>query len=299
MADAVFAEQLFETNSYELGWGSRFFSSILEKGSMWVFGRDEMSNKVLWHVNVPDFKVLREKTIEDPRVNSPIIMISFGKQILFAEKGGCEIYGINTETQLFETIFKDVSFQIDAMCCNDDHLYIFQKKFPDVIQILDPKFQSVGKIPTGFKESISKCEVDLCTTTMRMSTSTQDHSSSEIKTKHQHVCIISMSKPTDPSPWYPGPRAASQEPTDGMAIWHPYVRPLNEGDSIWQSDSRIYPSVKAVTEAGVIWQLDSRSCPELDARFNPCSVSSSATGDIFIADNGADRVSNCLILVTS
>ena len=44
-------------------------------------------------------------------------------------------------------------------------------------------------------------------------------------------------------------------------------------------------------KAGVIWALDSRSFRELDNRFNPCSVSTSATGDVFIADNGADRVS--------
>ena len=259
---------------------------------MWISGLNEKHNKVLWHVNLPDFKVLLEKKIRYAKARSQIIMVSFGKQILFAEKGGSKIYRINTKTQLFETIFKDVNFQIDAMCCNDDYMYIFQKKSPDVIQILDPKFQSVGKIPTGFKESISKCEVDLCTTTMRMNTSTKGNSSSEIKTKHQHVCIISMSKPAAPSPRHPVPRAASREPTNRTAIRHPYVRALNEEDLIWESDSRIYPSVKALTKAGVIWQLDSRSCPELDNRFNPSSVSTSATGDVFIADNGTDRVGN-------
>ena len=270
MADAVFAEQLCETNPQEFGWGSRFFSSILEKRSMWIFGRDGMRNKVLWHVNVPDFKVLREKTIEDPRVNSPIIMVSFGKQILFAEKGGSEIYGINTETQLFETIFKDISFQIDAMCCNDDHLYIFQKKSPDVIQILDSKFQSVGNIPTGFRENwtyYSEYEVDFCTDTTTMNTSTEGHSSSEFKTNHQHMCIISMSNPTPRQSDFRG----AQYSTDIDAIQH--------------------PSVRAVSEAGVIWELDSRSFHELDNRFNPCNVSISVTCDIFIADSGTNLVS--------
>ena len=285
MADVVFAELYCETNS-----GFRFFSSLLEKGSMWISGLNEKHNKVLWHVNLPDFKVLLEKTIEGSKASSQIIMVSFGKQILFAEKGGCQIYCISTETQLIESIFKDVNFEIDAMCCNDDYMYIFQKKSPDVIQILDSKFQSVGKIPTGFKENISKCEVDLCTTTMRMNTSTQGHSLSEFKTKYQHVCIISMSKPTDPSPRYPVFLSSSSDPSDRTAPWHPSVRTLNEGDVILQSDSRISPSIKAVTESGVIWQLDSRSCPELDHKFNPCSVCY-ATGDIFIADNGADRVS--------
>ena len=267
---------------------------------MWISGLDEMRDQVLWHVSVPSFKVLEEKAIGDrmkkigdPEASLQIIMVSFGKQILFTKKGGCEIYGINTETPLIETVFKDVNFEIDAMCCNDDYMYIFQKKSPDVIHILDSKFQSVGKIPTGLKESISKCEVDLCTTTMTASASTQGHSSSEFKTKHQHLCIISMSKPAVQFPRYPVLWASNRDPSDRMAIRHPPVRALIEEDVIWQqSDSQIYPSVKAVTEVGVIWQLDSRSCPELDNRFNPCSVSTSATGDVFIADNGTDRVSN-------
>ena len=102
---------------------------------MWISGYDGRSNQVLWHVNVPDFKVLLEKRIEGSKVSSKIIMVSFAKRILFAEKGGREIYGINVQTQSIETMFSDMKFQIDAMCCNDDHMYIFQKKSPDVIQI--------------------------------------------------------------------------------------------------------------------------------------------------------------------
>ena len=174
MEDVIFAKLFSKISSYMFR-GTRLFSSLLEEDSMWISGLDEMSNKVLWQVNVPDSNVLLKKTIEDSKASSQIIIVSFRKQILFAEKGGSEIYGINTETQVFETIFKDVSFQIDAMCCNDDHLYIFQKKSPDVIQILDSKFQSVGYIPTGFKEKWTfflDCELDLCSNTMTMNAST-------------------------------------------------------------------------------------------------------------------------------
>ena len=76
------------------------------------------------------------------------------------------------------------------------------------------------------------------------------------------MCIISMSNPTSIA-----------------AMQHPFVR--------------------AVNEAGVIWQVDSEKCPELDDRFNPCSVSTSATGDVFIADNGANRVSKMGGMITS
>ena len=262
MAGSAVAELFFTTNSNKFQ-GAHFVSSLLEKDSMWISGFDKMSNKVLWQINVPAFNLLLEKTIEDSKASSQIIMVSFRKQILFAEKGGSEIYGINTETRLTETVFKDVSFQIDAICCNEDHLYIFQKKRPDVIQILDSNFQSVGDIPTGFKENIPKCKVDLCTTTMTMSTSTQERSSSEFKKKYQHTCIISISKPvsSDRTPWY-----------------------------------KFVPSVRTVNKEGVIWQVDSKKCPELDESFNPCSVTTSATGYVFIADNGANKVSQFLTL---
>ena len=276
MEDLVFA-QLFSKSSSYMFRGTRIFSLLLEEGAMWISGCDGMSKQVLWKVNVPNFKVLLKKTIENSKASWQIIMVSFGKQILFSVKGGSEIHGINTETQLFETVFKDVRFQIDAMCCNDDHLYIFQKKSPDIIQILDSKFQSVGNIPTGFRENwtyYSEYEVDFCTSTTPMNTSTEGHSSSEFKTKHQHMCIISMSNPT--------PRHSvlwgAQYSADIKAIQH--------------------PSVRAVNETGVMWALDSRSFRELDNRFNPCSVSTSATGDVFIADNGADRVSRFVDIVT-
>ena len=257
----IFAELFAEINSNKFE-GAHFLSLLLEKDSMWISGRDRMRNNVLWHVQVPNFRVLLKKTINDLDAFSPTIMVYFANRILFAKKGDSKIYGFNIETQAFETMFHDENFEIDAMCCNDDHLYIFQKKRPDVIQILDSKFQSVGFIPTGFKGKISKCEVDLCSHTMAMNISTQEPSSSGFKAKHQHMCIISMSNPISIT-----------------AIWHPFVR--------------------AVNEAGVIWQVDSEKCPELDDRFNPCSVSTSATGDVFIADNGANRVSKMVGMSTS
>ena len=113
------------------------------------------------------------------------------------------------------------------MCCSDEHLYIFQKKHPDIIQILDSKFQSVGNILTGFRENwayYSQYEVDFCTTTTTMNTSTENNSSSEFKTKHQHMCIISMSKLLQGTSDFRG----AQYSTHIEAIQHPSVRAVNE-----------------------------------------------------------------------
>ena len=263
VADVIYAKLISDSTDSSKFLGANFFSSSLEKGFMWISGSDRMRNNVLWNVQVPDFKVLLEKTEKDMETGLQIMVVSSGKRILFAEKSGSKIYRLNTQTHAFETMFHDVNFQIDAMCCNDDHVYIFQKKTPEVIQILDSRFQSAGSIPTGFQEGISGCEVDLCTTTMTMSTSTQEHLSSNFKTKHQHMCIISISKNT--------------------AISFPL-------HSVFRVATH-HPSVRLVNEAGVVWQVDSKKCPDLGNRFNPCSVSTSTAGYIFIADNGSNKVS--------
>ena len=52
-------------------------------------------------------------------------------------------------------------------------------------------------------------------------------------------------------------------------------------------------SVRAIDQTGVLWQLDCRTCPDqIDLSFNPCSVTASCAGDIFIADREGERVSN-------
>ena len=46
-------------------------------------------------------------------------------------------------------------------------------------------------------------------------------------------------------------------------------------------------SVRIVSQDGLIWNLDYRHCPE---HFSPCSVTSSADGQIYIADRGTNKV---------
>ena len=256
--EGIFAD-LLSTISSDKFPGTHFISALLEKDTMWISGSDEWRYDYLWHVKVPNFQVLLEKTKYLPKPYSDNIMLFFAKWILLAKKGGRELYGLNIQSKIFETILSDVDFQFDAMCCNDDYVYIFQKKHPDFIKILDLNFQSVGHIPTGFEGNISDCEVNIYTITA----STQKRSSSDYKMKHQHVCIISIS-----NPYF----ARSSDPSE-VRYRSPY-----------------YPSVTAVDEEGLIWQVDSKRCPELGSRFNPCSVSTSEAGDVFIADNVTDRV---------
>ena len=85
VACETFAELFAKTNSKEFE-EAHFLSSLLEKGSMWISGRDRMRNNVLWHVQVPDFKVLLKKTIEHLHTYLPTIMVSCGSRILFANK---------------------------------------------------------------------------------------------------------------------------------------------------------------------------------------------------------------------
>ena len=47
-------------------------------------------------------------------------------------------------------------------------------------------------------------------------------------------------------------------------------------------------SVRVVSEGGIIWLLHYHQCP---GHFSPCSITSSADGQIYIADRGTDKVS--------
>ena len=51
-------------------------------------------------------------------------------------------------------------------------------------------------------------------------------------------------------------------------------------------------SVRGISQmgGGILWQMDYRTCPDLDLNFNPCSVSVSNSGDMFIADKEAEKV---------
>ena len=58
-----------------------------------------------------------------------------------------------------------------------------------------------------------------------------------------------------------------------------------------------YGSVRAFSQKqGILWQLDCRSDPRLDLTFNPCSISSSKEGDVFIADQSKHAVRSIRIL---
>ena len=50
------------------------------------------------------------------------------------------------------------------------------------------------------------------------------------------------------------------------------------------------PSVRLLSEHSIIWQLDCHTFLQLDHQFSPCSVTASAVGEVFFADQGTDTV---------
>ena len=67
------------------------------------------------------------------------------------------------------------------------------------------------------------------------------------------------------------------------------VKESSSSHTIVISTSFPKSSVRAVNQQSAIWMIDCNREP-LDALFNPCSVSSSLTGSIFVADRGKDKV---------
>ena len=96
----------------------------------------------------------------DRRAELPTIMIPFRDDILFAKKGGNEIYSFNTNSLKFKRVLGDADLTVAAMCSSSDRVFILNPKQPKYIRVLDSTFQAEGNIPTGLGD-VRSCEGDI------------------------------------------------------------------------------------------------------------------------------------------
>ena len=241
-----------------------FFSAFFRGGSMYICGWNKnkvfSNDTVLVHVNVPDYKLVKKHKMSDPQAQEQTIMFPFGDSILFAKKGGSKIFNFNTQLHRFKDVLSRSKLKITALCGTGKHIFILDNERPEDIQILDSVFQPEGKIPTGM-ENVKDCDVDL----------------SLINDKDGKYV------------------SAFRDRLSGK---------LDKGAGTSQSNSHAdkvvvistsvpCPSVRAVSQThGLIWELNYRTSSQIDIRFNPCSVTASESGDVFIADRGTNRVSD-------
>ena len=61
-------------------------------------------------------------------------------------------------------------------------------------------------------------------------------------------------------------------------------------NTIFISTPKPVASVKALRQNQIIWQANSTTIPGLTLHFDPCSVASSVTGDVLVADRGTNKV---------
>ena len=145
---------------------------------------------------------------------------------------------------------------VTDMCFSNKYIYIFDGRYPHEITFFEPHSNRSGKIKTEFT-NVEKCDV--------------------------HMCVITDQATEDVE-------GSPKPPTSGDQ-----QEVTNE--TVVLSCSRPHACVRAVNQAhGVLWQLDCRTHPNLlDFSFNPCSVSSSEAGDVFIADRGSDKVNSKMV----
>ena len=243
--DRIYAVLFSNVNKKTFGrWSQPFktFHSTLFKDSfIWICVWQKtfigMNDTVLVNTGTHGNNLLLKEKKRNPHADLPTFMIFIKQNILFTHKGGNEIFSFHIQTHKFRKVVAHRNLKIDCICGSDDHVYIFDKKHPNIIQIFDSALRPVGSTATGL-ENVLQCDVDMCYVEDQWAANT-------------HTWIISTSAP--------------------------------------------YPSVRAVNETGVIWQVDSGRCPEFDIRFDPCGVSSSAQGDVFVADRGNDQVGKKLV----
>ena len=240
-----------------------FFSAMFRGDSMWICGWNQnmifSNDTVLVHVNVPDYKLVKKHKMADSQAQEQTIMFPFGESILFAKKGGSKIFNFNTQSHKFKDVLTRSKLNITALCGTGKHIFILDNARPQDIQIFDSGFQPEGKIPTGL-ENVIDCDVDLCL----------------INDKDGKYILA-----------FRDPRSGQPDKEAGASQSNSHVDKI-----VVISTSVPCPSVRAVSQTqGLIWELNYRTSPQIDIRFNPCSVTASESGDVFIADRGTNRVS--------
>ena len=142
---------------------------------------------------------------------------------------------------------------VTDMCFSNKYIYIFDGRRAHEITFFEPHSNRSGKIKTEFT-NIDKCDI--------------------------HMCVI-----LDQATYHVAGSPNPQKSADQQEVTN---------ETVVLSSSRPHACVRAVHQKrGVLWQLDCTTHPELiDLTFNPCSVSASEAGDVFIADRGSDKVNN-------
>ena len=255
-----------------------FSSAFFSNESMWICGWNKNlignNDTVLMNVEIPDYTTIMKQKKGDPKAELPTIMIRFRDVILFAKKGGKEIYSFNPKSKKFKRVFGTSDLTIAAMCSSNERVFILNPKQADYIRVLDSRFQAEGKIPTGLGD-VRGCEIDIC-----------------LIGDHQH------SAPSTPS----SSQSRVSSPVDYNQFGFQSPAEFNRSSSFRDKHtidntivictSNPHASLRAVSQMeGVVWQIDSRTNPELGSEFNPCSVSASETGDIYFADSSTDKAS--------
>ena len=192
-----------------------FFSAFYQGDTMWICGcRNRMltNDTVLINVDLTDNNVLLKQKTGDSRIEIPTIMFSHENLIVFAKRGGKEIFTFNTQTHKLKQIARFSDLAIAAMCGTKEVYYI-DSKSPGHIRVLNPSHPTHGIIPTGLKE-VKDCGFDMCLITESTSFQTSTDFQAD---KPGHTIILSVSMP------------------------HASVRALNKSGSLWQLDCRSHP----------------------------------------------------------
>ena len=253
-----------DTNHFEGSHLKTFFSAMFRGDSMWICGWNKnmfLSNDtVLVHVKVPDYELVNKHKMADRQAHEQTIMFPFGDSILFAKKGGSKIFNFNTQSHKFKDVLTRSKLNVTALCGTGKHIFILDNARPQDIQIFDSSFQPEGKIPTGL-ENVMDCDVDLCL----------------IHDKDGKY----VSAFRDPRSGQPDKEAGGSQSNSHL------------DKIVVIGTSMPCASVRAVSQTyGLIWELNYRTSSQIAIRFNPCSVTASESGDVFIADRGTNRVSD-------
>ena len=235
----------------------RIFSDVVFMDySMWVCGWTKnvlmKNDTVLLNVAEPEFTVMAKKKRREEKADQPTLMVPYREYILFAKKGGNQIFSFHLNSHEFRCVRARSELSIAPLSCSNNFVYILSHETQDFIKILDFEFHPCGNVPSFIEEEKNNYDLDM----FFISGGQQDfHNQNDLPQTLDHAVVLCKSGPTG------------------------FVRKVDRKN-------------------GQVWQVDNKSHPWLTPKFEPCSVSASAAGDVFVADRGTDTVSKiCLHVI--
>ena len=135
---------------------NKFHDVTFSAHSMWLCGwtrnKRRMNDIVLVQLQGQNYEVRCKEKKSDREAGIPNFVQFYGGYLLFAKKGGKELYSLSTDKHgtscIIRERYKSADHSIGAICCSNDHVYIVDQRNLEYIRVLNSRYYFEGTTST-------------------------------------------------------------------------------------------------------------------------------------------------------